>query len=206
MIRSEMKGSFVFVLIRSLRVLLFLFLLFLSNCASVNGSDLDNVRFKFSGSSSSQEEEKHSVSELEEVYRISVLGDVDWTDTGLEVKENQEIYFSALGGISLQKGNPKAYCGPDGYPLKTMQQPFSDRNIGALIGKVVLLISIELDEETGEEIRHEIGEIFYIGAENDIRMPLSGRLFLGINENIVADNSGEYEVIIYFPFFLFPLG
>jgi hypothetical protein len=92
-----------------------------------------------------------------------------------------------------------AWCGPDGMDRKTMQQPISDRNIGALIGKVVWLISIEVDEETGEEIRHEIIEKFYIGSADQVRMPISGRLFLGINENVVGDNSGEFEVIIYLP-------
>ena len=27
-------------------------------------------------------------------------------------------------------------------------------------------------------------------------MPLNGRLYLGINENVVGDNSGEFEVKI----------
>ena len=57
----------------------------------------------------------------------------------------------------------------------------------------------EIDEETGEEIRHEIIEKFYIGSADQVRMPISGRLFLGINENVVGDNSGEFEVIIYLP-------
>jgi len=111
--------------------------------------------------------------------------------------ENQDIYFKTKGGISLQKGNPMAYCGPDGYNLKTIQQPLSDKNIGALIGKVIHLVSVEIDEETGEEIKEEIVEEFYVGSENRIKMPISGRLFLGINENVVGDNSGEYIVDIY---------
>ena len=146
-----------------------------------------------------KEQEESPDLEWKEVSSIVVLGNVDWTDTGLEVKEDQDIYFSAQKQISLQRGNPMAWCGPDGMDRKTMQQPISDRNIGALIGKVVWLISIEVDEETGEEIRHEIIEKFYIGSADQVRMPISGRLFLGINENVVGDNSGEFEVIIYLP-------
>lgn len=130
------------------------------------------------------------------VHNITVLANVNWTDTGLDVSEGQEIYFKALGEISLQKGNPMAHCGPDGYDLKSVQQPLLDRNIGALIGKVSELISVTVDKETGEEIRNEIFKYFFVGSENKVSMPMSGRLLLGINENIVGDNDGEYSVMV----------
>lgn len=128
------------------------------------------------------------------VYRLTVPSNVLWTDSGYDVEEDQALSFSASGGISLQVGNPMAYCGPDGYDLKTVQQPIQNKNIGALIGKVVLLISIEVDEETGEETRNEMVEIFHIGSERIISMPISGRLFLGVNENVAEDNSGQFTV------------
>lgn len=131
------------------------------------------------------------------VHGINVLGNENWTDTGLGVMEGQEVYFRATGGISLQKGNPMAYCDPDGYEYRGIQQSLLNKNVGALIGKVVHLLSIEIDEETGEEIRNEIEEIFYVGRENKVVMPLSGRLFLGINENVVGDNSGQFKAEIY---------
>jgi len=131
------------------------------------------------------------------VHGINVLGHENWTDTGLGVMKGQEVYFRATGGISLQKGNPMAYCDPDGYDYRGIQQPISNKNVGALIGKVVHLLSIEIDEETGEEIRNEIEEIFYVGRENKVVIPLSGRLFLGINEDVVGDNSGQFKVEIY---------
>lgn len=130
------------------------------------------------------------------IYRISVASNVQWTDTGYDVEEDQTLSFSTSGGISLQVGNPMAYCGPDGYDLKTVQQPLQNENIGSLIGKVVLLISIEVDEETGEETRNEMVEIFHVGSEKIVPMPISGRLFLGVNENVAEDNSGQYTVDI----------
>ena len=130
------------------------------------------------------------------VYRLIVAANKSWTDTGLDVARRQEVYFKAKGMISLQMGNPMAYCGPDGYNLKTVQQPLPEENIGALIGKVVCLVSVERDEETGEEIRNEIVEEFHIGEEKRVEMSMGGHLFLGINENVVGDNSGEYEVIL----------
>lgn len=128
---------------------------------------------------------------------ISVMSTMDWTDTGLDVVEGQELFFRAVGQISLQKGNPVTYCGPDGYNYRSLQQPIQDKNIGALIGKVYFLISVEVDKETGEEIRNEREEIFYIGSSNRIVMPMDGRLYLGINENLVADNDGVFNVLIY---------
>jgi hypothetical protein len=128
---------------------------------------------------------------------ISVMSNVDWTDTGLGIVEGQEIIFRAVGQISLQKGNPVTYCGPDGYNYQSLQQPLHDQNIGALIGKVYFLISLEVDEETGEEIRDEREEIFYIGSANRITMPMDGRLYLGINENLAVDNDGVFNVLIY---------
>lgn len=128
---------------------------------------------------------------------ITVPGDSAWTDTGLDVAEGQEIYFRAVGQISLQKGNPVTYCGPEGYSYRSLQQPLHDQNIGALIGKVYFLISVEVDKETGEEIRNEREEIFYIGPDKQVIMPMAGRLFLGINENLVVDNEGIFTVVIY---------
>lgn len=133
----------------------------------------------------------------QEGLEISVLSNVDWTDTGLDVVEGQQIVFRAVGQISLQKGNPVTYCGPDGYNYQSLQQPLENQNIGALIGKVYFLISVEIDEETGEEIRNEKEEIFYIGSAGRITIPMDGRLYLGINENLVADNDGVFHVLIY---------
>lgn len=130
-------------------------------------------------------------------YRAAVAGDKSWTDTIFYVVEGQEISFKATGGISLQRGNPIAFCDPDGYNLKTVQQPIREENIGALIGRVVQIISVQIDEETGEETRNERAKEFYIGKENRVRIPMSGRLFLGINEFLVADNAGEFRVEFY---------
>ena len=131
------------------------------------------------------------------IQRLEVPSSVDWTDTGYDVVEGQELYFRAQGAVSLQQGNPIAYCGPEGKTLNTIQQPMKDRPIGALIGRIVQLISIEVDEETGEETRNEVIELFFIGEERRVVMPIKGRLFLGVNETVVADNDGAFTVAYY---------
>lgn len=133
----------------------------------------------------------------EAVLRLKILGIADWVDTGLDVYEGQQIFFRASGAVSLQKGNPTAYSRPEGLNIKTFQQPLPEENFGALIGKVVQLISIEVNEETGEEKREEIVQMFFIGREKRVRMPIAGKLYLGINEDVVGDNSGEYLVEIF---------
>ncbi len=142
--------------------------------------------------------ETRPVLETGRFYRIGVPANMAWTDTRYDVQSGQWIRFTASGGFSLQQGNPRGYCGPDGLGFSTVQQPLPDTNFGALIGRVVRLISIEVDEETGEETRNEIIEYFYIGAQNSVEMPIDGKLFLGINELVVDDNSGtlsvEYEL------------
>jgi len=129
-------------------------------------------------------------------FQVTVASEVSWTDTELDVREGEEVIFRAEGGISLQRGNPMAYCGPDGYDLRTVQQPIPDKNLGSLIGSVVQLISVEIDEKTGEEIRNELIEYFYIGSGSTVRMPLTGHLFLGVNEKLVGDNEGTFSVEI----------
>lgn len=130
---------------------------------------------------------------------IVVAGDAAWTDTGLEVASGDMISFEAEGRVTLQKGNPEAECGPDGYDLQTLQQPLSGRNLGALIGKVVIGVTVLVNEKTKEERRQEAAELFYVGSKNRVEMPAKGRLFLGINENVIGDNAGEFRVTVTAP-------
>jgi hypothetical protein len=127
---------------------------------------------------------------------VVVPGNVPWTDTGLDVAAGQEVSFRARGKITLQVGNPQADCGPGGYDLKTVQQPLAENNLGSLIGKVVISVTVTVDEETGEEKKEEVSRLFFIGAENKVQLPASGRLFLGINEDVIGDNAGEFRVTI----------
>lgn len=132
----------------------------------------------------------------EEIRTVVVLGNAAWTDTGIEVIQGQTIDFWAEGTLSLQRGNPQADCGPDGYDLRTLQQPLTDQNLGALIGKVVIAVTVTKDEKTGKERTEEAAEFFYVGSRSRVDMPAKGRLFLGINELVIGDNAGEFTVTV----------
>jgi len=136
--------------------------------------------------------ESHKVMEKQ----VEVLASAGWVDTGLEVKEGEVLEFVSSGTISCQKGNPVANCGPEGLDLQTVQQPITDKNLGAVVGKVVKVVSVTTDPETGEEIKEEVVKVFYIGERATVEMPLEGRLFLGVNDNVFADNDGKFLVSI----------
>ena len=135
--------------------------------------------------------------DLELVKKVTVPANAGWVDTGLNVAQGDAFYIHGTGEITLQKGNPAANCGPAGLDIVTVQQPVPDRNLGALVGKVAQLVSLKKDEDTGEEIREEIVEYFFIGETNDVTAPIKGRLYLGVNEDLVKDNGGEFTVFIY---------
>ena len=134
---------------------------------------------------------------LELVKKVAVPGNAGWVDTGLDVGQGEEFTIRGSGEITLQKENPSATCGPAGLDLMTVQQPILNQNLGALIGKVAQLISVRKDEDTGEEIRDEIAAYFFIGAESNVTTPIKGRLYLGVNENVIRDNGGEFTALIY---------
>ena len=135
--------------------------------------------------------------DLEPVKELIVLGNAGWVDTGIDVEEGEEFLFRGEGEISLQKGNPDAACGPDGADIQGLQQPLPGWNLGALVGKVGQVMSVRADEKTGEEVRDELVRCFFIGRERAAAMPVRGRLYVGVNENVVKDNDGEFRVTIF---------
>ena len=57
-----------------------------------------------------------------------------------------------------------------------------NRNAAALIGKI----------GSGNDL-------FFIGDETGpVRVRSSGRLYLGINDDVLTDNSGNFRVVVYY--------
>ena len=119
-----------------------------------------------------------------------------WVDTGIDVGPGEELVFRASGEISLQRGNPEAVCGPGGLDLVTVEQPVPQANIGALIGRIAQLVASRIDADSGLEIRDEVFILFLVGPESVTSVPFKGRVYLGVNENVVKDNGGEFSVIV----------
>ena len=108
---------------------------------------------------------------------INVPANQGWTNTGIPVLRGQRISFNAQGDIMI---SPTASSGPDGSPAVTspnVRYPLQGVPAGALIGRV------------GN------GAPFPIGRNTQpITMPANGPLMLGINDDILTDNSGSYSV------------
>jgi hypothetical protein len=143
------------------------------------------------------QEERRRPEGFELVKLVMVPGNVSWTEAGIDVRAGEEFYFEATGTVSLQKDNPIAGCGPEGLKLKTLHQPLPDRNLGCLVGRVVVKVEVVEDKETGEKTTRDYGEVFYVGAVALVTMPADGRLAFGANENIAGDNDGAFAVTIY---------
>lgn len=107
---------------------------------------------------------------------ISVPASRQWTRTGITVRQGDIVQFNSSGQIYLSR-DPNDVAGPAGAT--------SGRNAagapvpalaGALIGRV------------GN------GQPFGIGDQTQVRMPASGELWLGVNDDAFNDNQGEFRV------------
>lgn len=111
---------------------------------------------------------------------VAVLADQAWTDSDLVVRANQQLRFEAEGRVIFSLGNENI-TGPDGRPGQAGARfPVPAMGVGGLIGKV-----------------GATGRPFAIGARSGaIRMPATGRLFLGVNDDHYDDNSGAFRVTV----------
>ncbi len=111
---------------------------------------------------------------------VVVSGDVAWNDTGIDVRAGQTVYFSATGTVWW---GPNRKDGPEGEENSPRNpgRPIPSRPAAALIGRV------------GE------GSTDYVFIGDDrgpVRLRATGRLFLGINDDYLQDNRGNFRVAI----------
>ena len=112
---------------------------------------------------------------------VSVDSWTAWKDTGVEVRAGQTIYFGASGRV---RWGPNRQDGPEGErnSPRNPQRPMPNRPSGALIGRI------------GDR-----DEPFFIGDDQGpIRVRSSGRLFLGVNDDYLKDNTGSFRVTVYY--------
>jgi hypothetical protein len=110
---------------------------------------------------------------------VRVEANQPWTDTGLTVRAGDLVVFRGSGSINFGQG-ATAIAGPDGNDTeRSPANSVSAMPVGGLIGRV------------GNSAP------FPIGSNNQpIRMPASGALMLGVNDNNLGDNSGFFTVTI----------
>ena len=111
----------------------------------------------------------------------SVDSAVGWKDTGIVVRAGQTLYFSATGRVRWGPGRQDGPSGEDHSPYNATR-PIPGRPGAALIGRI-----------------GESNDYFFIGDEmGAIRVQSAGRLYLGVNDDYLQDNSGSFRVTVYY--------
>jgi hypothetical protein len=104
-----------------------------------------------------------------------VAANEQWTDSGVDLRPGQRIRITASGEISSMQGVNNGPEGSSADPYGISMLP-TERH-AALIAKV------------GND-----GRPFLVGRGTTHRADGQGRLYLGVNDLAVMDNSGYYQV------------
>lgn len=114
--------------------------------------------------------------------QVTVSANTSWADTGIDVRSGQTVYFEATGRARWGRDRQDGPAGERNSPPNP-GRPMPNRNAAALIGK----------------IGSESNDLFFIGDETGpVRVRGNGRLFLGINDDVLTDNSGNFRVVVYY--------
>jgi len=112
------------------------------------------------------------------------LNNTDWFDTGVVLGVGEQATFTVTGSFRLGDGRT---VGPDGLDRgwKDLLRnfPLNQAKVGALVGRVT---------DLGASVP------FSIGANGQIAMPTSGKLFLAVNTTSDLNASGGYKVKVTF--------
>jgi hypothetical protein len=113
---------------------------------------------------------------------VTVTGDKTWVDTGMDVNAGDKLHITATGTVNM--GNNTGVT-PNGVQrgwvdaLRALTLPSAGR--GALVGRIG---------------NSDAATPFLIGADGTVLAPISGRLYLGINQDSIQTPDGKYEVHI----------
>jgi hypothetical protein len=106
---------------------------------------------------------------------LQVQANIAWTDTGIDVQAGDMLSFSPSGEVRWGRG-PGDTASADGNSASIRNNyPVRSAGVGALIGRLGGSAPFMIGSNTGA-----------------IRMPTSGRLLLGVNDDNRGDNSGSY--------------
>jgi hypothetical protein len=109
---------------------------------------------------------------------FTVPGNQQWIETDVTVQQGANVDFRVTGEVEYA---PNARVTAAGAPRRGpggAEVPIPNGPAGALIGRI------------------DNGQPFIIGRNTSVRMPASGTLFLGINDDNVSDNNGNFRVLL----------
>lgn len=111
---------------------------------------------------------------------VSVSARQQWTPTGLTVQKGETIRFTTTGQVQLSgDANDTAQAAGAASQRLAPGAPMPRVYAGALIGRI-----------------GATGQPFAIGNQTSVPMPETGQLFLGVNDDNLSDNQGEFRVEI----------
>lgn len=110
---------------------------------------------------------------------LVVAANRQWTPTNITVRRGETVTFESTGQIRLS-GDQRDLATINGSLNQRYAagSPLPEFLAGALIGRI------------GN------GQPFAIGGQTSIEMPASGILYLGINDDNVSDNAGQFNVVV----------
>jgi hypothetical protein len=102
-----------------------------------------------------------------------------WHDTGIDVRVGDLVSVRPTGTINFSRARGDV-ASPAGIGQATGAAPRPDLPIGALLGRI------------GTD-----GEPFLVGRSLDsLRATRAGRVFLGVNDDVLDDNSGQFRAVV----------
>jgi hypothetical protein len=110
---------------------------------------------------------------------VTVDSSVRWTDTGIDVRAGQTLMFDVDGSIRLSD-NPGDFAAGSGSESgrRAAGAPVPNAPAGALIARVGNSAPV------------------MVGDRRTVRVPRAGRLYLGVNDDHLADNQGTFDVTV----------
>ena len=112
---------------------------------------------------------------------VAVSSVESWSDTGIDVRDGQTVYFESRGRVRWGPDRRDDAAGEKKSPFNA-NRPIPRRPAAALIGRV------------GDST-----DYFFIGGDQGpILIRGRGRLYLGVNDDYLKDNSGAFTVTIYY--------
>jgi hypothetical protein len=111
--------------------------------------------------------------------QLIVAANRRWTSTGVYVRTGDVIRIESAGTVQLSADAADTSTpGGAGSGRRAPSAPMPDRPAGGLIARI------------GNSVP------FFVGAEPTLRANASGQLYLGVNDDELADNRGEFRVKI----------
>lgn len=105
-----------------------------------------------------------------------------WTNTGLVVRRGDRIRIDSSGTVQLSTdAADTSGPGDAGSGRRALSAPLPERPAGGLIARI------------GNS------RPLFVGGDSSFRATASGQLYLGVNDDHVADNRGEFRVRVAVP-------